>query len=83
MIKVEVVVEQQMAQVVEEQQMANEINQKRLKIVHTCSNANCTHILKSGTAYTTVKKSDISRHELGCFRKSSAMEDQGNRIDKV
>ncbi len=57
MIKVEVVVEQQMAQVVEEEQIANEINQKRLKIVHTCSNANCTHILKSGTAYTTVKKS--------------------------
>ena len=39
MIKLDVVVEKQMAQVVEEQQMANETNQKRSKIVHTCSNA--------------------------------------------
>ena len=50
MIKLDVVVEKQMAQVVEEQQMANETNQKRSKNVHTCSNANCTHILKSGAA---------------------------------
>ena len=82
MIKLDVVVEKQMAQVVEEQ-MANETNQKRSKIVNTCSNVNCTHILKSGTAYTAVLKANVSRHELGCFRKSSAMEDQGNRIDKV
>jgi hypothetical protein len=66
-----------MAQVVEEQEMANETNQKRTKIVHMCSNANCAHILKSGAAYTAVRKADVSRHELGCVRKSSAMEDQG------
>ena len=77
MIKVEVIVEQQMAQVVEEEQMGNESNQKRSKIVHTCSNANCTHILNCGAAYTTGNKSHISRHELGCFRKSSAMEHEG------
>ena len=77
MIKLDIVVEQQMAKTVEEQQMANETNQKRSRIVHTCSNANCTQILKIGTAYTAVRKADVSRHELGCFRKSSVMEDQG------
>ena len=56
MIKLDVVVDEEMAQVDEEQQMANETNQKRPKVVHTCSNANCTHILNSGNAYTAVKK---------------------------
>ncbi len=53
MIKLDVVVEEQMAQVVEEQEMTNESNQKRSKVVHLCSNANCTHVLKSGAVATS------------------------------